>query len=224
MTVIGGELGLPRVIPVVVIQNAERAVPMARALLDGGIPCVEITFRTSAAVEALRRITGEVEGMLVGAGTVLTGEQVDLARDSGARFIVSPGFDRRVVEHCRANEIPVYPGVCTPTEIQRAVEMGLAVVKFFPAEPMGGASFLKAVSAPFPGLRFIPTGGITLQQLPSYLELDQVLACGGSWLAPSAWIAEGAYGRIRDEAERAMAVASGQRPTDEAAGGVGRMS
>ncbi len=224
MTVSGGALRLPRVIPVVVIQDADRAVPTARALLEGGIPCVEITFRTSAAAEALHRITAEVEGVLVGAGTVLTCEQVDLARDSGARFIVSPGFDRRVVEHGRANEIPVYPGVCTPTEIQRAVGMGLDVVKFFPAEPMGGASFLKAVSAPFPGLRFIPTGGITLQLLPSYLNLDQVLACGGSWLAPSAWIAEGAYERIREEAERAVAIASGDRPTREPPGGVERTS
>ena len=118
----------------------------------------------------------------------------------------------RVVDYCRAHELAVYPGVCTPTEIQSALEAGLDVLKFFPAGPLGGASFLKAISAPFPGLKFIPTGGVKREHLPGYLQLDRVLACGGSWLAPAAWIDEGAFDRIRDEAARTAAVVRGDRP------------
>ncbi len=199
-------VGRLKVVPVVVIRNAERAVPLAKALRDGGIPCAEITFRTSAAAEALRRIAAEVPDVLLGAGTVLTREQAALARDAGAHFIVSPGFDRDVVEFCQDNELAVYPGVCTPSEIQAALAMGLDVLKFFPAEPMGGVAFLKAISAPFPGVRFIPTGGIGLQHLPSYLASDRVLACGGSWLVPAPAIEAGAFSSIRKEAERAMTV------------------
>jgi 2-dehydro-3-deoxyphosphogluconate aldolase/(4S)-4-hydroxy-2-oxoglutarate aldolase len=196
-----------------VIRDPLQATSLARALVDGGLPCAEITFRTSGAAEALRRITQEFPGVLAGAGTVLTPQQAAVARDAGARFIVSPGFDPRVVEYCQAHEVPVYPGVCTPTDIQAALERGLEVLKFFPAEPMGGVRFLRAISAPFPGLKFIPTGGIGVEQLSDYLELDQVVACGGSWIAPASWIDAGAFDQIRAEAARAVAMS-----TAEAAG------
>ena len=200
-----------RVVPVVVIKDADRAVPMARALAEGGLPCAEITFRTADAPEALRRIAAEVPDIFVGAGTVLSPEQAALARECGAKFIVSPGFNPRVVDYCQEQGIPVYPGVCTPTEIEAALEKGLEVLKFFPAEPMGGAKFLSAISAPFPGLEFIPTGGIGLEQLPGYLQLRCVLACGGSWITPGSAIESGDYDRIRDEARRAMEAAATAR-------------
>lgn len=199
------------VVPVVVIRDPRRAVPLARALADGGLPCAEITFRTRAAAEAMRRIAAEAPDVLLGAGTVLTPGQAAAAREAGAQFVVSPGFDPRVVDYCREHGLPVYPGVCTPTDIQRALGAGLEVLKFFPAGPLGGASFLKAISAAFPGLRFIPTGGVKRENLRDYLKLDQVLACGGSWMAPAAWIDEGAFDRIRDEAARAVAVVRRER-------------
>jgi 2-dehydro-3-deoxyphosphogluconate aldolase/(4S)-4-hydroxy-2-oxoglutarate aldolase len=204
------ELRRMRIVPVVVIRDPLQATSLAQALVEGGLPCVEITFRTPGAPEALRRIAGEVPGILVGAGTVLTVEQAAAAREAGARFIVSPGFSPRVVDYCQARDIPVYPGVCTPTEIEAALEKGLEVLKFFPAEPMGGARFLRAISAPFPELQFIPTGGIGLEQLPAYLALDQVVACGGSWLAPAGWIEDGAFDRIRVEVIRALAGVRGE--------------
>ncbi|MQA91352.1 MAG: bifunctional 4-hydroxy-2-oxoglutarate aldolase/2-dehydro-3-deoxy-phosphogluconate aldolase [Gemmatimonas sp.] len=213
------ELERLRIVPVVVIRDPLRATLMARALVDGGLPCAEITFRTPGAPEALRRIAADNPNMLVGAGTVLNPGQAAQARDAGARFIVSPGFNPRVVDYCQEHDIPVYPGVCTPSEIQSALEKGLEVLKFFPAEPMGGPRFLKAISAPFPGLRFIPTGGIGVEHLPGYLELGEVVvACGGSWIAPAGWINAGSFDRIRAEAERAVAVARGERPENQAPG------
>ncbi len=211
MTPFDEELGRLGVVPVVVIRDPLRAAPLARALADGGLPCVEVTFRTSGAAEALRRIAAEVPDVLLGAGTVLTPDQAEAAREAGARFVVSPGFNPRVIDYCKVRELPVYPGVCTPTEIQNALEKGLDVLKFFPAEPLGGARFLRAISAPFPGLKFIPTGGVKREHLPGYLKLDQVLACGGSWLAPAGWIDEGAFDRIRAEAARTVAVVRGER-------------
>lgn len=201
-----------QVVPVVVIRDSERAVPMARALAEGGLPCAEITFRTAGAPEALRRIAAEVPDVFVGAGTVLSPEQAALARDCGAKFIVSPGFNPRVVDYCQEQGLPVYPGVCTPTEIEAALEKGLGVLKFFPAEPMGGAKFLSAICGPFPELKFIPTGGIGLEQLPEYLKLKPVLACGGSWIAPGAAIDAGDFDRIRGEASRAVNMAAAARP------------
>ncbi len=203
------------IVPVVVIRDAVQATLLAKALVDGGLPCAEITFRTPGAAEALRRIADEFPGVLLGAGTVLTPEQVAQAKEAGARFVVSPGFNPRVVDYCQAHEMPVFPGVCTPSEIEAAIEKGLHVLKFFPAEPMGGPRFLKAIAAPFPGLKFIPTGGIGLEQLTSYLELDEVVACGGSWIAPARWIDDGAFDRIRTEVARAVAVIHGARSKDE---------
>jgi 2-dehydro-3-deoxyphosphogluconate aldolase / (4S)-4-hydroxy-2-oxoglutarate aldolase len=197
------------VIPVVVIRDPLRATPLANALIAGGLPCAEITLRTPGAMESLRRIAGEVPGLLLGAGTVLTPEQALESFDAGARFIVSPGFSPRVVECCLSHGIPVFPGVCTPTEVTLAIDHGLDTLKFFPAEPMGGASFLRAIAAPFPEISWIPTGGVGLAQLAGYLEMDGVLACGGSWIAPASWIETGAFDRIRIEAENARAAVLG---------------
>lgn len=195
-----------RIIPVIVIDQPDNAVPLARALADGGLPVAEITFRTGNAAEALRRIATECPAVLVGAGTVLDPDQAAWARSAGASFMVSPGMNPRVVDYCTSHGIPVIPGVCTPTEIEAARERGLHVLKFFPAEAMGGQAFLKAVSAPYRDVKFIPTGGISASNLEGYLSLKNVLACGGSWMAPSEWIAEGKFDRIRDEAAKAAAI------------------
>lgn len=191
------------VVPVIVLDDAVKAVPLARALADGGLPCAEITFRTTAAAEALRRIAAELPEVTLGAGTVLTTQQAAEAKAAGARFVVAPGFNPRVVEYCKGHDLPVVPGVCTPTEIEAALEAELRVVKFFPAEPMGGIAFLEAMAAPYAGVEYVPTGGITLDRLPRYLQCAKVLACGGSWMAPKAWIEAAAYDRIRDAARRA---------------------
>ncbi|MGH7575255.1 MAG: bifunctional 4-hydroxy-2-oxoglutarate aldolase/2-dehydro-3-deoxy-phosphogluconate aldolase, partial [Longimicrobiales bacterium] len=181
-------------------------------LAEGGIPCAEITFRTDAAVESLRRIAAERPEVLAGAGTVLTPVQAAQAREAGARFIVSPGFNPAVVDDCLAHDVPVFPGVCTPTEIEMALGKGLRVLKFFPAEPIGGLPYLKAIAAPYAGVEFIPTGGITAQHLGAYLAFEPVIACGGSWMASAAWIRAGEFARIRAHTENAVSVAKGRPP------------
>ncbi|HWV56297.1 MAG TPA: bifunctional 4-hydroxy-2-oxoglutarate aldolase/2-dehydro-3-deoxy-phosphogluconate aldolase [Longimicrobiales bacterium] len=193
-----------RLVPVVVIDDAEAAVPLARALVDGGLPCAEITFRTAAAAEAIRRITVDVPDMLVGAGTVLSPEQARTAAAAGATFIVSPGFNPRVVDHCNDAGIPIFPGVCTPTEVESALDRGLRTVKFFPAEAMGGIGYLKAIAAPYADVEFIPTGGIGLEQLPAYLSFRRVAAVGGSWMVSREWITSGAFDRVRDAVAAAV--------------------
>jgi 2-dehydro-3-deoxyphosphogluconate aldolase/(4S)-4-hydroxy-2-oxoglutarate aldolase len=186
-----------KVVPVIVIDNAERALGLADALANGGLPCAEVTFRTPAAAEALRRIAADRPHVLAGAGTVLTTEQAARARDAGARFIVSPGINPKVVRWCQDHDVPVFPGVCTPTEIETALECGLNVVKFFPAEPSGGVAYLKAIAAPFPDLSFMPTGGISATNVRDYLGFKRVVACGGSWMAPQDWIQQGEFDRIQ---------------------------
>lgn len=194
-----------RVVPVIVIDDADDAIPLAAALAEGGLPCVEITFRTPAAAEAIERIVAEYPDFLVGAGTVLTLQQVDQARAAGAGFVVTPGFSATVVDRCLEQEIPVYPGVSTPSEISAALEMGLKVLKFFPAEPLGGVKYLKAIAAPFTDVEFLPTGGLSLARLPEYLAEDRVVACGGSWMAPADWIRAKDFELIRRATERAVA-------------------
>ena len=202
-----------RIVPVIVIDNPEDAVPLARALADGGLPCAEITFRTPRAGEALRRISAEAPDLLVGAGTVLTHEQAAQARAAGAQFMVAPGFNPRVVDYCLGHGIPVYPGICTPTELEAALEKGLTTVKFFPAEPSGGLAFLKAMAAPYGDVWFMPTGGVNANNVAAYLGFNRVVACGGSWMAPSEWIASQQFDRVRDESRRASDIAHGrQRP------------
>jgi len=196
-----------RIVPLIVIEDPGKADDLAQALVAGGLPCAEIALRTPGAVEALRRIAAEHSEVLVGAGTVLTPDQAAEARRAGARFIVSPGLSPRVVDYCRANGVPVFPGVCTPTEIGAAFELGLRVLKFFPAEPVGGLPYLQAIAAPFPGVEFIPTGGVSADTLAAYLEFKGVVACGGSWMAPQAWIEAGDFDRIRRAVEQAVEVA-----------------
>lgn len=184
-----------RVIPVVAIRDSRDAEPLGEALVRGGLPCAEITFRTEAAPNSIRLLAHRGD-LLVGAGTVLTVEQAKTAVDQGARFIVSPGFSPKVVQYCMDNHILVTPGVCTPTDISNALEYGLKVVKFFPAEAFGGLQTLKAVSAPFPGLQFIPTGGIGPKNLVEYLTFPKVLAVGGSWIAETDPISAGRFVEI----------------------------
>src|SRR5499427_262398 len=169
-----------RIVPVIVIDDPDDAVPLARALSDGGLPCAEVTLRTPRAMDALRRIATEMPDMLIGAGTVLSAAQAAEARAAGARFAVAPGFNAGVVEFCRSVELPVFPGVCTPTEIEMALGAGLSVLKFFPAEPIGGLPYLKAVAAPYRTVSSVPTGGISQANLASYLAFPRVVACGGS--------------------------------------------
>ncbi len=191
------KLGLTGIVPVVAIDDANHAVPLARALMEGGIPCIEITFRTNAARDAMRQISAGVPEMLMGAGTVLTVEQVATAVDCGAKYIVSPGLNRKVVEYCLAHDIPVTPGVATPSDVEVAIELGLEVVKFFPAEAMGGLSYLNAIGAPYKAMKFIPTGGIDESLLLSYLKSPRVHACGGSWMVKSDLISAGKFDEIR---------------------------
>jgi 2-dehydro-3-deoxyphosphogluconate aldolase/(4S)-4-hydroxy-2-oxoglutarate aldolase len=201
-----------RLVPVIVIDDPANAAPLAVALVDGGLPCAEVTFRTPNAAEAMSRMAEAQPDLLVGAGTVLTPQQAARARDAGARFIVAPGFNPAVVDWCLERAIPVFPGVCTPTEIEMALGKGLQVLKFFPAEAAGGLAFLKAVAAPYVGVEFMPTGGINLENLPDYLAFERIVACGGSWMAPADWIAAKQFDRIRDETARAMSVVRGGAP------------
>jgi 2-dehydro-3-deoxyphosphogluconate aldolase/(4S)-4-hydroxy-2-oxoglutarate aldolase len=195
-----------RVLPVVTLDRAEDAVPVGRALLAGGLACIEITFRTDAASHAIASLSNRLPEMLVGAGTVLTVEQAQVAFDAGSRFVVSPGYDDDVVEWCLRRGIPVLPGVMTPTEITRALRHGLDLVKFFPAEAAGGAAAVAALGATFPAVRFVPTGGIDPENLERYLRLPMVAACGGSWITDRRLIAERDFDRIRRLTEEAVAV------------------
>jgi 2-dehydro-3-deoxyphosphogluconate aldolase / (4S)-4-hydroxy-2-oxoglutarate aldolase len=188
-----------RIVPVIVIEDPDDALPLAGALMEGGLPCAEVTFRTPAAAESLRRIAEGFPDMLVGAGTVLGPDAVDVAVRAGAKFVVSPGFNPLVVDHALASGVPVFPGVCTPTEIEMAMQKGLRVMKFFPAEPAGGLPYLKAVSAPYVGVEFIPTGGIGPSQLAGYLGFRPVVACGGSWMVAPEWIRARDFARVRKE-------------------------
>ncbi len=186
------------VVPVVVLESAEDAVPLAQALCEGGLPCAEVTFRTAAARESIRRMADAYPDMLVGAGTVLTTEQVDQAVEAGAKFIVSPGFDPEIVDYCLQKEIPVFPGCVTPSEVAQAVKRGLKVVKFFPAEQFGGVNTIKALAAPYVGLKFMPTGGVNAGNLESYLTCPSIIACGGSWMVKGALVKEGKFDEIRN--------------------------
>jgi 2-dehydro-3-deoxyphosphogluconate aldolase / (4S)-4-hydroxy-2-oxoglutarate aldolase len=191
------EIGLAGIVPVIAIENAEDSEPLANALIEGGLPCAEVTFRTGAAKESIKKIAKAFPNMILGAGTVLTIEQVKAAVDNGAKFIVSPGLNSKVVEYCIANKIPITPGVATPSEIEQAIEYGLDVVKFFPAEANGGLAFLKAISAPYKNVKFIPTGGIDEKNLLSYLKFSRILACGGSWMVKSDLISGKQFGEIK---------------------------
>ncbi len=201
-----GELGI---IPVVKIEKAEDALPLGRALIDGDLPIAEITFRTSAAEESIKILTKELSNLLVGAGTILTVEQAKKAVSAGAKFIVSPGFNPKVVDYCIENSIPVTPGINNPTQIEMALEIGIEVVKFFPAEASGGLSLLKSMSAPYTGIKFIPTGGINQNNLCSYLSYNKVHACGGSWMVKDNLISSGNFNEITRLTKEAISIMLG---------------
>ena len=170
------------IIPVAKLENPAHAIPLAKALLKGGIPCIEIAFRSAAAEESIRKISQELPEILVGAGTILTIEQAENALRAGAKFLVTPGFNSKIVDFAQAEGIPIFPGVNNPTNIEAALEKGLEVLKFFPAEQSGGCEMLKAFAGPYQNVKFIPTGGIDIDNLNDYLSLPNVVACGGSWL------------------------------------------
>lgn len=196
MTPIFDQIGACKLVPVIVLQDTAHAAPLAEALLAGGLPCAEVTFRTAAARESIR-LMAQFPDLLVGAGTVLNVDQVKQAVDNGAKFIVSPGIYPKVVSYCVENGIPVTPGVYTPTDVGLALDFGLSVVKFFPAETAGGLRALAAISAPFGNaLRYIPTGGIGEKNLASYLDFHRVLAVGGSWMVPDDLVKTGRFEEV----------------------------
>ncbi len=199
-----------RLVPVVKIENSTDAVSLGRALLNGNLPLAEVTYRTTAAEAAIRLISVKLPEILVGAGTVLSIEQVKSAVNAGARFIVAPGFNPAVVDYCLENDICVMPGVNNPSQIERALERKLKVVKFFPAEASGGLPFLKAIAAPYRDIQFMPTGGINLQNMMSYLSYSRVIACGGSWLVESSLTSTGNFEEIEKRTrETVAAIANG---------------
>ena len=200
------------VVPVVVLDDVKDALPLAKALTEGGLPCAEVTFRTEAAEESIKVMAEAYPDMVVGAGTVLTIEQVDAAVKAGAKFIVSPGFDLEIVDYCLEKEIPIFPGCVTPSEVAQAVKRGLKVVKFFPAEPAGGVAMIKAMAAPYHQLRFMPTGGIGTQNLKDYLGFDKIICCGGSWMVKGDLIRNGEFEKICKLTKEAKELAKSIRP------------
>lgn len=190
------QLSLIGIVPVIALDNADDASPLAGALCRGGLPCAEITFRTAAAEQSIKNMHRDYPDMIIGAGTVLTPEQADKAINAGASFIVSPGLNPEVVNHCKAKGYPIVPGIATPTEIELAMSLGLDTVKFFPAEAAGGIAMIKAMSAPYGKIKFMPTGGIGAANLNDYLSFGKVFCCGGSWMAAKHLINEGKFDEI----------------------------
>ncbi|NLP17184.1 MAG: bifunctional 4-hydroxy-2-oxoglutarate aldolase/2-dehydro-3-deoxy-phosphogluconate aldolase [Clostridiales bacterium] len=197
------------IVPVIKLDHAKDAVPLAKALCDGGLPCAEVTFRTAAAEESIRLMREAFPDMLIGAGTVLTTEQVDLAVKAGASFIVSPGLNPKVVNYCVERGIPITPGCSTPSDIEAAIELGLDVVKFFPAEAAGGLAMIKAMVAPYGNMKFMPTGGINASNLISYLDFPKIIACGGSWMVKDDLVKAGDFGKITELTKEAVTMMLG---------------
>ncbi len=198
------EISKMGIVPVVKLDNAADAEPLAKALCEGGLPCAEVTFRTDAAEEAIRIMTTKYPQMLVGAGTVLTTDQVDRAVGAGAKFIVSPGLNPKVVKYCIEKGIPVTPGTSNPSDVEQAIELGLEVVKFFPAEAAGGLNMIKSMAAPYVNMKFMPTGGINAKNLTSYLDFPKIIACGGSWMVSDAMIQAGEFDKIKEITREAV--------------------
>jgi len=200
------QLAAVRLVPVIVINDASKAVPLAKALCDGGLPCAEVTFRTAQAADAIRAIADAVPDMLLGAGTVLTPAQVDQALAAGAKYIVAPGLNPDVVRYCQSKNVPVLPGICTPSELEQGLALGLEALKFFPAEAAGGVNMLKALSGPYRGVKFMPTGGITQKNLNDYLSVKSVFACGGSWMVKDDLIESGDFAKITELTKEALSI------------------
>lgn len=199
------------IVPVVVLENAKDAKPLGEALCNGGLPCAEVTFRTEAAEESIRIMSESFPEMLVGAGTVLTTEQVDRAVNAGAKFIVSPGFDEEIVDYCLEKGITVLPGCATPSEVTKAVKRGLEVVKFFPAEQAGGLPMIKAMAAPYTMVKFMPTGGINPENVKDYLAFNKIFACGGSWMVKNTLVQNQEFDKICELSKEAVTIAKSIR-------------
>lgn len=192
------------IVPVVVLEDAKDAAPLAKALIEGGLPCAEVTFRTACAEECIKIMHDEYPEILLGAGTVLTTDQVDRAVAAGAKFIVSPGFDPEIVDYCLSKNILVLPGCITPSEVAQAVKRGLKIVKFFPAEQFGGLDTLKALAAPYVGLQFMPTGGVSPKNVRDYLAYNRLVACGGSWMVKGDLVKTGKFDEITELVKEAV--------------------
>lgn len=190
------ELEVKRIVPVIVLENVKDAIPLGEALIAGGLPLAEITFRTQAAEASIKAMKTAHPQMTVGAGTIVSVEQAERARKAGASFIVTAGFSEPVTRYCTENGIPIFPGACTPTELLLLIQYGLEVAKFFPAKQFGGIEMIKALSGPFPAMKFMPTGGINADNLKDYLDLPNVIACGGSWMVKKDLILEGRFDEI----------------------------
>ncbi|PWJ48499.1 bifunctional 4-hydroxy-2-oxoglutarate aldolase/2-dehydro-3-deoxy-phosphogluconate aldolase [Faecalicatena contorta] len=197
-----------KIVPVVKLDRTSDAKPLGEALCAGGLPVAEVTFRTDAAEESIRIMKNEFPEMMVGAGTVVNVEQAKRALDAGASFLVSPGISRTVVEFALDNKLPVFPGTCTPSEVMIAMEYGLSLVKFFPAEQYGGLNTIKALAAPFPAMKFMPTGGINASNILNYLAFDRIIACGGSWMVKDSLINAGNFAEITRLTAEAIALVS----------------
>ncbi len=200
------EIGRIGIVPVVVLDDAKDAEPLAKALCDGGLPCAEVTFRTAAAEESIKIMAEKFPDMLVGAGTVLTTEQVDRAVAAGAKFIVSPGLNPRIVKYCVDKGILITPGTANPSDVEQALEQGLEVVKFFPAEQAGGLKMIKAMAAPYTTVKFMPTGGINATNVRDYLAYDRIIACGGSWMVKGDLVKAGNFEKITELVKEAVAI------------------
>jgi len=207
MNAVLATLSKHRLVPVIALEREDEAAPLAGALVAGGLPVAEVTFRTDAAEASIRAMAKRGD-VCVGAGTVLKPEQAERARDAGATFVVTPGFNPKVVQKCLDLELPIIPGVSNPTDIEMAMDFGLTVVKFFPAEAFGGLATLKAIAAPYGMMRFVPTGGIGPDNVAAYLAFDKVVACGGSWMVKPSLFADGDFGRVESETRAAVAIAS----------------
>jgi len=199
-----------KIVPVIKLDDEQKAVPLAEALCGGGLPVAEVTFRTSAARKSIEVMTKAYPDMLIGAGTITTPEQAQEAIDAGAGFLVSAGFSRRVTEYAINHKIPIFPGVCTPTELMYLLEYGLPVAKFFPAGQYGGLKTIKALAAPFPNMRFMPTGGINAGNLLDYLAFDKIIACGGSWMVKDTLINNGDFDKICTLTKEAVTLINGE--------------
>ncbi|MDR1559199.1 MAG: bifunctional 4-hydroxy-2-oxoglutarate aldolase/2-dehydro-3-deoxy-phosphogluconate aldolase [Clostridiales bacterium] len=200
------QIGQIGIVPVIAISDVEKAVPLAKALIAGGIPCAEVTLRTGEGEECIRRIAESVPEILLGAGTVLRIEQVDRAMKAGAKFIVSPGFNPKVAQYCVDNNILIIPGCSTPSDMESAIELGLDTVKFFPAEQAGGLPYIKACAAPYTGLKFVPTGGINAGNIGKYSAYNKIAACGGSWMVSKELLEAGNFEEITRLCEEAARI------------------
>ncbi|WP_424244552.1 2-dehydro-3-deoxyphosphogluconate aldolase/(4S)-4-hydroxy-2-oxoglutarate aldolase [Elusimicrobium posterum] len=203
------EISYIGIVPVIALNDVKDAEPLAKALIDGGLPCAEVTFRTAAAEESIRIISQKFPQMLVGAGTVLTTEQVDRAIAAGAKFIVSPGLNSKIVKYCLEKNITIIPGCANPSDVEVAIELGLDVVKFFPAEAAGGLNMIKSMAAPYTNMKFMPTGGISAKNLNSYLDFNKIVACGGSWMVNNDLIKAGDFAGITKLTKEAVATMLG---------------